>query len=72
MLYDPILANQPLIAEIEAFCESKGLTTTAFGLAAINDGALVSGLRRGRQIRQDTLFRLRHFMAEYEETGSAA
>lgn len=62
MEYDPIAANRPLVREIEAFCERHGLSASRFGREAVNDTALVTDLRAGRQLTQKTLFRVRQFM----------
>lgn len=71
MSFDPVRENEPLLKEIACFCERNGMSPTAFGEAALNDRALVGGLRKGRQLLPGTLHRLRAFM-ESENTGSAA
>lgn len=63
MQYDPILENQPLIAEIERYCANAGITSTKFGVEAVNDGALVPDLKGGRELRPSTLHRIRQYMA---------
>lgn len=68
--YDPILANQPLLAEIEAFIARTGTTATSFGRDALNDPALVPNLRSGRQVTMRTLHRIREFMAERSESAA--
>jgi phosphopantothenoylcysteine decarboxylase/phosphopantothenate--cysteine ligase len=52
-----------LLAEIEAFLATGGLTPTKFGLAAVNDGHLVAKLRRGSSVTLKTADRVRAFMA---------
>lgn len=64
MEFDPIAANEPLLREITRFCDEQGMSPTAFGEAALNDRALVGGLRKGRQLLPGTMHRLRVFMKE--------
>src|SRR5262245_41854632 len=48
-----------LLAEIEAFLADTGLTPTKFGLAAVNDGHLVTNLRKGNSVTLKTADRVR-------------
>jgi hypothetical protein len=52
-----------LLAEIEAFCASTGTFLSQFGEDAISDRMLVTTLRRGRELRGDTLKRIRIYIA---------
>jgi phosphopantothenoylcysteine decarboxylase / phosphopantothenate---cysteine ligase len=61
-----------LLAEIEAFLADSGLTATKFGLAAVNDGHLVANLRRGHSVTLKTADRVRAFMRQRVDAGSAA
>lgn len=54
-----------LLRDIEAFLETSGMTATALGLAAVNDGHLVRDLREGVDIRASKIDRVRKFMADY-------
>src|SRR5262245_10257299 len=56
-------AGSGLLAEIEAFLSGTGLTATKFGIAAINDGHLVTNLRKGSSVTLKTADRVRAFMA---------
>lgn len=65
------LPEAELLREIEAFCESANMTVTAFGVAALNDRALVSNLRNGRDLRTTTKNRIRAFMADRQPPQAA-
>lgn len=60
MQYDPVKANEPLLAEIAECCAHTGMTKTAFGERVMNDKRFVFDLEAGRQITQKTLHRVRH------------
>ena len=64
--------NEPLIAEIAAFCRQQAMAETTFGRAAINDGKLVSRLRDGGRITAGTLERIRGFIAKAADTPAPA
>ena len=51
-----------LIADIEAFCASRGMAETRFGSESIGDPSLLARLRTGRELRVATLKRVRDFM----------
>ena len=71
MQYDPVKANEPILAEIAECCARTGITKTAFGEQAMNDKRFVFDLEDGRQMTQRTLHRIRQFMGA-PATGSAA
>lgn len=60
-----------IIEEIEAFCVRVGMTPTMFGKRAMNDSALMTNLRSGRELRRSTAKRLRRFMADFPGIPSA-
>ena len=62
---------QDLLEEIEHFCLRTGMSETRFGELALNDKPFVSQLKAGRDLRGSTAAKLRKFMAEYQESGSA-
>ena len=68
MQYDPVKANQPLIADIADFCARRGISKWAFGEQVLNDRKFVSDLETGRQVTQKTMHRLREALS----AGSAA
>lgn len=53
-----------LLAEIDAFLISKGMTEREFGLSSVKDHKLIPDLRNGRELRQATAGRIRRFMTE--------
>ena len=53
-----------LLAEIEKFLRDIGMSATRFGEASMNDRALVKRLREGRDLRSETIDRIRAFMAK--------
>lgn len=53
---------QSLLSEIEVFLASNGMTATAFGAEALNDGHFVRDLRAGKDIRASTIDRVREFI----------
>lgn len=59
------LPEDELVAEISAFCERVGISRTTFGQMAVNDSALFTELKKGREPRRLTRQRIRDFMADY-------
>ena len=53
-----------LIRLIDAFIALHGMTDTAFGLAAVNDGKIVPRIRSGKNITLRTVQRLVAFMEQ--------
>lgn len=56
---DPTIA---LIADIESYCQQTGMAESTFGRLAVNDGKLVSRLRKGKGITVRTTQRIQSFM----------
>lgn len=56
------IPEQELIAEIEAYCAKNEITPTDFGRLAMNDTALVTTLRRGRELRSATRQKIRDYL----------
>ena len=54
--------GKSLLAEIERFLARSGLTSTKFGVAAVNDGHLVANLRKGNSVTLKTADRVRAYM----------
>ena len=58
------------LREIQQFCRLTGLSETAFGRLALNDKALVHGMKyRNRELRKATAERVREFMEHYQPEG---
>lgn len=58
------------LREIQQFCRLTGLSETAFGRLALNDKALVHGMKyKGRELLPRTSAKLRHFMEHYQPEG---
>jgi predicted transcriptional regulator len=55
-----------IITQIESFLSEHQMAPATFGKLALNDPALVIGLKNGRDLRQSTVERLQRFMREYE------
>ena len=55
--------NTDLLARIEAHCEGRGISVTAFGRDVLGDTGLVTTLRRGRDLRLSTLRRIEAALA---------
>lgn len=59
-----------LIRQIDAFIARHGMTDTAFGLAAVNDGKIVPRIRLGKNITLRTVQRLTEFMAGQDRSAA--
>lgn len=68
MKLHPDIAN--LLAEIDAFIERSGMTRTAFGLAAVNNGNLHQRLRQGDFPTFRTIAKVRAFMRDRERSAA--
>lgn len=51
-----------LAQEVAAWMAAHGVHATTFGKMAIGDPSLVATLKGGRELRSDTLRKVRHFM----------
>lgn len=54
-----------LLADVESFIASTGMSQTAFGVLSVNDRAFVIRLRGGMDPRSSTVDRVRSFMQSY-------
>jgi phosphopantothenoylcysteine decarboxylase/phosphopantothenate--cysteine ligase len=63
--------GEGLLAEIEAFLATCGMTATKFGVAAVNDGHLVANLRRGNSVTLKTADKVRVYMADQRRATPA-
>ncbi len=60
--------KHPELAEdVAAFLKARNMHPTDFGKAALNDSALITKLKRGRELRQATIRKIRLYML----TGAA-
>ncbi len=64
-----LAAMEQLLIEIEDFCERWDISVTEFGLKSLNDRSLVTGIRRGRDLRLSTVDKIRRFMAMCDKIG---
>ncbi len=55
-------AHPDLLADILAFCATRGLTKTEFGKAALNDPKFVFDLEAGRECRRATIRRVQRHL----------
>lgn len=55
-----------LLDDIDAFCETHGISATKFGELAMNDKPFVTRLRNGRRLWPETEANVRRFMATYK------
>lgn len=53
-----------LLAEIETFLRSRGISATKFGVLSVNDGKFVPRLRSGANMNVATIRRVRAFLME--------
>jgi TnpA family transposase len=51
-----------LLAEIEPFLEARGMSATAFGRAAVNDGKFIARLRASENMTLATLDKARGYL----------
>jgi hypothetical protein len=64
------MSDHPLLADIEAFCRTHGMSEASFGVKALKDWKFVRDLRgekrdRPRRIWPETEREVRRFMATY-------
>ena len=52
-----------LMAEIDSYLAAKGMSQTAFGMWAIHDPNLMRDLKKGRDLRWQTIKAIREKMA---------
>jgi hypothetical protein len=64
--------TESLRAAIDAFLTDTGMSATAFGLGALNDGKLVSRIRSGSDVTLRTSDRIHAYIAaERERMGKS-
>jgi hypothetical protein len=63
--------TQTLLSDIEAFLAKSGMAPSEFGKAAIHDPNLVRNLRDGRELRFNTVKRVRSFMQRQKSMVAA-
>lgn len=66
------MAHEPIILSIERFLADTGMSASYFGEKAVRNSKVVSRLRNGRPIQDDTAARLRSFMADEMAKRKAA
>ncbi|HYM04300.1 MAG TPA: hypothetical protein VET85_15205 [Stellaceae bacterium] len=67
--------SETLLREISGYCRRAGMAESTFGRLAVNDGKLVSRLRFGGRVTNETVERVRGFMERRRATetrGDAA
>jgi phosphopantothenoylcysteine decarboxylase/phosphopantothenate--cysteine ligase len=64
-------ARKDLLAVIEAYLASTGMTATKFGIAAVNDGHLVANLRKGASVTLKTADRVQAYIARRPATAAS-
>lgn len=58
-----------LITDIEQYCERNGIKETTFGFRCVNDGKLVSRLRKGKTLTLPTLRQIEKYIASTPVTN---
>lgn len=66
------IKHPDLYAEIVAYCDARGMKPSRFGKDALGDPAFVATLRRGRELRRDTIAAVRRFMVTGQPRQGAA
>lgn len=61
-----------LLAKIDAFLASEGMSESAFGLAAASDVKIVRRIRSGQNVTLATIERLEKWIAERTDARKAA
>lgn len=64
--------RESLLAAVESFLARTGMTPTALGRLAVNDGNFIARLRHGRGPTTRTYARVEAFMASHAPPGAAA
>lgn len=65
-----IFPKHPELAkEVSAFMAARDLKPTRFGLDALNDKMLLAQLEAGRELRQDSINAIRHYMLTGQPSG---
>ncbi|MGV0964219.1 MAG: hypothetical protein ACOYBT_10045 [Polynucleobacter sp.] len=66
------MADQSLLADIDAFLERTSMAESALGRAAVNDWKFVRSVREGRRLWPETEAKVRDFMREYRSEPAQA
>lgn len=61
---DQLAPMQPLIDEIRAYCERRGMKVTTFGAYAVGDSKFIGRLEGGGQCLPTTVQKIESYMAE--------
>jgi len=61
-----VSSQQNRFQTIDAFCQKAGMSHTAFGKAAVNDGHFVRELRKGRRVWPETWERVETYMQNFK------
>ena len=67
----PKASREQLLEDVEAFLAKTGMYASYLGRDAVNDTALVSRLRAGRDVRSETADRVRTFMRTWKKPKAA-
>lgn len=66
MIDTPKFIDHELLAKIEGFIASRGISSTDFGLKSVNDRRLIPDLRAGRELRRATRERILSYISDPE------
>lgn len=58
-----VMANDPVLSEIDAFLAQTGMGASYFGKKAVGNSEVVARLREGRRVWPETRDKLRAFIA---------
>ena len=64
-------SREQLLEDVEVFLAKTGMYASYLGRDAVNDTALVSRLRAGRDVRSETADRVRAFMRTWKKPKAA-
>jgi hypothetical protein len=67
----PAPIHPELLADIERFCATHGMSVTRFGTRALGDPRFVHDLRLGRECRRRTIDAVRRFLASGTDESDA-
>ena len=59
-----MITTEDFLSEVSDYCRQAGLAESTFGRLAVNDGKFVSRIRDGGRITEQTLHRVRSFIAD--------
>lgn len=66
-----MITSAEFLEEVGTYCREAGLAESTFGRLAVNDGKFVSRIRDGGRITENTLCRVRDFMADNPAAAGA-